>query len=261
MRYILITRRALSIGLVLILAAAFVLAGVSNQYASGTAAQAQARRLPVYCVETAEKKVAITFDAAWGAEDTAELLEILAEYNAHVTVFAVGDWVRKYPESVKAFYDAGHTIGLHTYSHKYSEVYASVDAYFEDLNKIGKIAEEQLGFVPCFIRFPGGASNKVSAQYCKGIMSRLVELVQEKGYQYYDWNLDSGDGAGKGTDELIRNSRTDKLNHIMLLCHDAGAKHETVEALPSIIEYYQQKGYEFRAIDRESYVVHHKVNN
>lgn len=51
------------------------------------------------------------------------------------------------------------------------------------------------------------------------------------------------------------------MNHIMLLCHDAGAKHETVEALPSIIEYYQQKGYEFRAIDRESYVVHHKVNN
>ena len=192
--------------------------------------------------------------------NTEEILKILDKYNVKATFFITGeDESHRY--LIKKAYDAGHTIGLHTYSHKYSEVYASVDAYFEDLNKIGKIAEEQLGFVPCFIRFPGGASNKVSAQYCKGIMSRLVELVQEKGYQYYDWNLDSGDGAGKGTDELIRNSRTDKLNHIMLLCHDAGAKHETVEALPSIIEYYQQKGYEFRAIDRESYVVHHKVNN
>ena len=206
-----------------------------------------------------EKVIYLTFDDGPSA-NTEEILKILDKYNVKATFFITGeDESHRY--LIKKAYDAGHTIGLHTYSHKYSEVYASVDAYFEDLNKIGKIAEEQLGFVPCFIRFPGGASNKVSAQYCKGIMSRLVELVQEKGYQYYDWNLDSGDGAGKGKDELIRNSRTDKLNHIMLLCHDAGAKHETVEALPSIIEYYQQKGYEFRAIDRESYVVHHKVNN
>ena len=91
MRYILITRRALSVGLVLILAAAFVLAGVSNQYASGTAAQAQSLRLPVYCVETAKKQIAITSDAALGAEDTAELLAILAQSDSHVPVYAVWD--------------------------------------------------------------------------------------------------------------------------------------------------------------------------
>ena len=151
MRYILITRRALSIGLVLILAAAFVLAGVSNQYASGTAAQAQARRLPVYCVETAEKKIAITFDAAWGAEDTAELLEILAEYNAHVTVFAVGDWVRKYPESVKAFYDAGHTIGNHSDSHKaYSEL--TYDELVADMEACSAAIEACTGTRVCCVR-------------------------------------------------------------------------------------------------------------
>lgn len=206
-----------------------------------------------------EKVVYLTFDDG-PSENTEEILEILDKYNAKATFFITGE-DKNHRDLIKKAYDAGHTIGLHTYSHKYSEVYASVDAYFKDLDKIGKIAEEQLGFVPCFIRFPGGSSNEVSTQYCKGIMSRLVDLVQEKGYQYYDWNLDSGDGAGKGKEELIRNSQTDQMNHIMLLCHDAGAKHETVEALPSIIEYYQQKGYEFRAIDRESYVVHHKVNN
>lgn len=206
-----------------------------------------------------EKVVYLTFDDG-PSENTEEILEILDKYNAKATFFITGE-DKNHRDLIKKAYDAGHTIGLHTYSHKYSEVYASVDAYFKDLDKIGKIAEEQLGFVPCFIRFPGGSSNEVSKQYCKGIMSRLVDLVQEKGYQYYDWNLDSGDGAGKGKEDLIRNSQTDQMNHIMLLCHDAGAKHETVEALPSIIEYYQQKGYEFRAIDRESYVVHHKVNN
>lgn len=217
------------------------------------------RPIGTTAVNDNEKVVYLTFDDG-PSENTEEILEILDKYNAKATFFITGE-DKNHRDLIKKAYDAGHTIGLHTYSHKYSEVYASVDAYFKDLDKIGKIAEEQLGFVPCFIRFPGGSSNEVSTQYCKGIMSRLVDLVQEKGYQYYDWNLDSGDGAGKGKEDLIRNSQTDQMNHIMLLCHDAGAKHETVEALPSIIEYYQQKGYEFRAIDRESYVVHHKVNN
>lgn len=210
-------------------------------------------------VNDEEKVIYLTFDDG-PSENTKEILDILAKYNVKATFFITGE-DKNHRDLIKTAYDAGHTIGLHTYSHNYSEVYASVDAYFKDLEKIGELAKEQLGFVPCFIRFPGGASNMVSAQYCKGIMSKLVDMVQEKGYQYYDWNLDSGDGAGQGKDELIKNSQTDKINHIMLLCHDAGAKHETVEALPSIIEYYQQKGYEFRPIDRESYVVHHGVNN
>lgn len=206
-----------------------------------------------------EKVVYLTFDDG-PSKNTKAILEILDKYNVKATFFITGE-DESHRDLIKEAYDAGHTIGLHTYSHKYSEVYASVDAYFKDLDKIGKIAEEQLGFVPCFIRFPGGASNMISAQYSKGIMTKLVDQVQEKGYQYYDWNLDSGDGAGKGKEDLICNSQTDELSHVMLLCHDAGAKEETVEALPSIIEYYQQKGYEFRPIDRESYVVHHAVNN
>ena len=89
-----------------------------------------------------------------------------------------------------------HTIGLHTYTHNYSKVYASVDAYFNDLNKVGKMVKGLIGFVPKYIRFPGGGSNMVSKKYTPGIMSVLVSEVQNRGYQYYDWNASTGDANG-----------------------------------------------------------------
>ncbi|HIY63703.1 MAG TPA: polysaccharide deacetylase [Candidatus Mediterraneibacter stercoripullorum] len=207
-----------------------------------------------------EKVVYLTFDDG-PSENTKTVLDILAQYDAKATFFITGQ-EEEYRYLIKEAYDAGHTIGLHSYTHEYDQVYASVDAYFEDLEKIGQVAEEQIGFVPCFIRFPGGSSNTVSAKYTKGIMSELVELVQKKGYQYYDWNISSGDGeSGTTKEELIKNSETDKYSHVMILFHDTAAKDATVEALPHILEYYKNLGYEFRAIDRESYVVHHGVNN
>lgn len=206
-----------------------------------------------------EKVVYLTFDDG-PSENTKRIIDILAQYDAKATFFITGsnEECRKY---IKEAYDAGHTIGLHTYTHEYSEVYASDDAYFADLERIGEVAKEQIGYVPCFIRFPGGSSNRVSAEFNNGIMSRLVEAVQEKGYQYYDWNLDSGDAAGCGREKIEENSTTEKLNHIMLLCHDTQAKDATVEALPYILEYYTSRGYKFKAIDRNSIICHHGVQN
>lgn len=206
-----------------------------------------------------EKVVYLTFDDG-PSENTQKVLDILDEYDAKATFFITGSHEECRP-LIKKAYEAGHTIGLHTYSHEYDEVYSSVDAYFKDLEKVGKVAEEQIGYVPCFIRFPGGSSNAVSKKYTKGIMTELAGLVEEKGYQYYDWNIDSGDGAGKSTEELKSNSTTDKFHHVMILFHDSQSKGNTVEALPSILEYYKERGYEFRAIDRESYVSHHSINN
>lgn len=206
-----------------------------------------------------EKVVYLTFDDG-PSENTKKILDILAEYDAKATFFITGanEQCRPY---IKEAYDAGHTIGLHTYTHNYDEVYESDDAYFADLEKVGEVAKEQIGFVPCFIRFPGGSSNMVSAQYNKGIMTRLVKSVQEKGYQYYDWNLDSGDAAGCGKEEIEQNATTDKINHVMILFHDTQTKDATVEALPYILKYYTDLGYEFRGIDRDSYVSHHSVQN
>lgn len=218
-------------------------------------------RMPVGTTEPEDDKkvVYLTFDDG-PSENTKKILDILEQYDAKATFFITGanEDCRHY---IKEAYDAGHTIGLHTYTHDYDKVYESDEAYYDDLEKIGNVAREQIGFVPCFIRFPGGSSNMVSAQYNKGIMSRLVESVAQKGYQYYDWNLDSGDAAGCGKGEIEQNAVTDKMNHIMILFHDTQTKDATVEALPKILEYYKEKGYEFQAIDRDSYVCHHSVQN
>ena len=206
-----------------------------------------------------EKVVYLTFDDGPSA-NTQRVLDILDQYDAKATFFITAQQPDYFP-MIKKVYDEGHTIGLHSYTHEYDQVYASVDAYFDDLEKIGEVAKEQLGFVPCFIRFPGGSSNTVSAKYTSGIMSELVKEVQDRGYQYYDWNASSGDGATKTAQELIQQATSYHSNNLILLCHDAQAKDTTVEALPSIIEYYQSQGYVFKALDRDSFVAHHSVNN
>ena len=206
-----------------------------------------------------EKVVYLTFDDG-PSENTKRIIDILAEYDAKATFFITGSNEECRPY-IKEAYEAGHTIGLHTYTHDYAGIYASEEAYFEDLEKVGEVAKEQIGYVPCFIRFPGGSSNMVSAKYSSGLMTKLVDAVQEKGYQYYDWNLDSGDAAGAGKDAIEENSTTEKLNHVMLLCHDTQAKDATVEALPYILKYYTERGYEFRGIDRTSITAHHGVQN
>lgn len=215
---------------------------------------------PVGTTEQSEEKVVyLTLDDG-PSENTQKVLDILDQYNCKATFFVTGE-MPEYKDMIKVAYDKGHTIGLHTYSHTYSKVYASVDAYFEDLDQIGQMVKDEIGYVPCFIRFPGGSSNTVSAKYTSGIMSELVKEVQERGYQYYDWNASSGDGATKTTQELIQQATSYHSNNLILLCHDAQAKDTTVEALPSIIEYYQSQGYVFKALDRDSFVAHHSVNN
>lgn len=210
--------------------------------------------------QTEEKIVYLTFDDG-PSGNTQKILDILDQYGCKATFFVTAEWP-EYKDMIKTAYDKGHTIGLHSYSHTYSQVYASEDAYFQDLNQIGQYVKDEIGYVPCFIRFPGGSSNTVSKKYTQGIMSALAQDVQAQGYQYYDWNGDSCDGeSNKSTAQLIKNATGLHANNIIILCHDAQAKVNTVSALPSIIEYYQGQGYTFKAIDRDSFVSHHKINN
>lgn len=208
-----------------------------------------------------EKVVYLTFDDG-PSENTKKIMDILAKYDAKATFFVTGR-NQDYNYLIKDAYNAGHTIALHTYSHEYSTVYASVDAYFDDLNKIGQMVKKEIGFVPHYIRFPGGSSNTVSRRYCQGIMSTLTKEVVEKGYQYYDWNGDSTDASGNNVpvSKLIANATSSKANNINILFHDTKAKSTTVEALPAIIENYLARGYRFEAINDNSFVPHQSINN
>ena len=206
------------------------------------------------------KVVYLTIDDG-PSENTQAVLDILDRYNCKATFFVTGI-CPDYAYQIKEEYRRGHTVGMHTYSHDYAQVYASVDSYFADLDQIAQVVREQIGYVPCFVRFPGGSSNAISADYCTGIMSALVNELPAAGYQYYDWNASTGDGSEHTADELYGYAcEFDDLENVVLLCHDSSTKQSTVEALPRIIEHYQDLGYTFEAIDRSSMVPHHGVSN
>lgn len=207
------------------------------------------------------KTVYLTFDDG-PSQNTGKILEILDHYQVKATFFVTGNG-QNYNHYIKEAHDKGHTIGLHTYSHQYSSVYSSINAYFSDLDQIGDMVEGLIGERPHFIRFPGGSSNTVSKKYCPGIMSELVKEVIDRGYQYYDWNVSSNDANGNTmpVQTIIDGATSGKSKNLVILFHDSASKTTTVEALPAIIEYYQNQGYTFSGIDDNAYTAHHGVNN
>lgn len=210
-----------------------------------------------------EKIVYLTFDDG-PSKNTQKILDILDKYNAKATFFVTGEngGSQNYRNLIKEAHDRGHTIALHTYTHDFA-IYKSVDSYFEDLNKVGNMVKDIIGYFPRYIRFPGGSSNTISRKYCKGIMSTLVDEVHARGFEYYDWNVGSGDASGNNVAEskIIKNSTGYSMKEINILMHDTAAKGTTVAALDDIIEHYAAKGYVFKGIDDNSYAPHHGTNN
>lgn len=208
-----------------------------------------------------QKVVYLTFDDG-PSENTEGVLDILDQYGINATFFVTGN-DPDYRDSIRDAYERGNTIGMHTMTHDYKTVYASEDAYFSDLDQVAQVVKDEIGYVPYLVRFPGGSSNTVSANYSSGLMTALSEDVPARGYQYYDWNVSSGDAAGNNVavDTIVDSSCVEGYSNIMLLCHDSNTKATTVEALPRIIQYYLDNGYTFAPIDRSTYVVHHRVGN
>lgn len=220
--------------------------------------------LPAYpeSIEKNEEKVVyLTFDDGPSA-NTGEVIDILKSYGVTATFFVTGNRP-EYNHFIKEAYDAGNTIGLHSFSHDYELIYSSVDAYFKDLNELGKMVEEITGEYPRYIRFPGGSSNMISANYTDGIMSTLTKEVIRRGFQYYDWNIGGIDASGNNVPaKLIYEDAIAYIeNNRNILFHDTDAKDTTIEALPEIIEYFLEEGYTIKAIDDTSFTPHHQVNN
>lgn len=203
----------------------------------------------------------LTFDDG-PSSNTLKILDILKKANAKASFFVVGSAKLDY---IKRIHAEGHTVALHANNHDYSKIYKSEKAYFEDLNKLSTKVKNLIGIEPKIIRFPGGSSNTTSKKYNKGIMTRLTKQVQQKGYVYVDWNVDSTDALKNNMPKAnilssIKKSSKGK-GDICVLMHDTGAKKTTVEALPEIISYLRAQGYQFKALTTESSIFHHGVNN
>ena len=206
-------------------------------------------------ISIGDKVIYLTFDDGPSVY-TKELLNILKEYNVKATFFVTGNGNREY---IKKAYDEGHSIGIHTYSHVYKNVYASEEAYFNDLEKVQKIIKEQTGEESRLVRFPGGSSNTVS-RFNKGIMTRLSKELERRGYKYFDWNVSSSDTVKSNSDDIANTviRRLKKGNNVVLQ-HDT--KYYSVKAVRKIIEYGLANGYTFAKLDVTSPTVHHGINN
>lgn len=202
----------------------------------------------------------LTFDDGPG-KYTEKVLDILSNYNIKATFFVTNQFP-EYQYVIGKESENGHSVGIHTYSHKWS-IYESVDSYLEDFNKIKDIIVKETGVEPKIFRFPGGSSNTVSKNYCKGIMTTLSKVMTEKGYTYFDWTFDSGDTNKKNnsTKTIIKNIKNNLKGdgEYVILMHDI--KKNTLEALPEIIEFALEHGYKFSSLNESSPTEHFKLAN
>ena len=155
----------------------------------------------------------------------------------------------------------GHSIAIHTYTHNYSYIYASVDNYFADLNNMQDKIKRLTGKETRLVRFPGGSSNTVSRKYTPGIMTTLANELEVRGYKYFDWNVSSGDaGETTSTAQVIKNVTSNlRSSYSNVLQHDV--KSFSVDAVESIIQYGLTNGYHFAPLDVTSPGAHQRINN
>lgn len=200
----------------------------------------------------------LTFDDGPGPH-TRELLDVLDEYGVKATFFVTDSG---YDETMGEIVSRGHSIGIHTVSHNYEEIYSSPQAYFSDLYQMQAIIRENTGITTTLMRFPGGSSNTVSRHACEGIMTTLTQAVEDAGFQYFDWNIDSDDaGRARKPETVVQNVKDGILAQGggVILQHDI---HDySVKAVEEIIVWALNNGYRFQPLTASSPGCHHGVNN
>lgn len=199
------------------------------------------KELPIYNVQTDKKQVALSFDAAWGNEDTSKILDILKKYDIHSTFFMTGKWAEKYPDDVKAIKNAGHDLGNHSESHKHMPE-LSTSEMTEEINKATERVKSLTGVTMNLFRAPYGDYD-----------NNLIIQAKSLGYYTIQWNVDSLDWKNYGADSIINTILNNKnlKNGSIILMHN-GAKY-TTEALPKVIEGLKEKGYEIVPVSQLIY--------
>jgi len=199
----------------------------------------------IYNSET--KRVFLTFDDGPSKSVTIPILDILKQENVKATFFLLGSRVDLYPNIVKRQYDEGHYLASHGYSHVYSQIYASPQSVLDEYNKSLASIRNAIGtneFNPHLFRFPGGYKGGKFFS----VKEQAAVLLEQNGVLNVDWNALTADSAGaKNTEEFIAELEKEvpKYNSVVVLMHDAGTKQATAEALPTIIQYFRDRGFEF----------------
>ena len=199
-----------------------------------------------FVTEESEKPVVyLTFDDGPSA-NTERVLDILKANDIKATFFVVNNNIEAHQHLYKRIVDEGHTLGIHTYSHQYTNIYSSVEEYLADFNKIFTKVYELTGVKPTVFRFPGGSINTYNQQ----IYFELISEMLRRGFVYYDWNVSSGDAGEAFTSAAIHSTVVsgcmNKEKSIVLM-HDSSTKHATVGALQGIIDSLKET-HEFRSI-------------
>ena len=200
----------------------------------------------------------LTFDDGPNSVYTPVILDVLKKYDVKATFFVTSAGP---DELIKREFDEGHAIGIHSSTHDYAKIYASSEAFWNDMNIVKDRVYNITGQYPTLLRFPGGVSNTVSKKYHKGIMTQLAKEVEDNGYAYFDWNLSSGDAGGTTDPEVeFKNVYTTltKTKGNVILMHDI--KKHTSLAIENIVKYGIENGYKFDVLNKDI-ICHQRINN
>lgn len=245
MRLWVISRRRCIVILSLII---LVFMGIMINSNTSVPASSGKRDLPIYCVDKGDEKIAsISFDAAWGNEDTEQLIEILEKNNVKATFFVVGEWVDKYPESVKALSDAGHEVMNHSDTHPHM-TQLSPEKMREELTNCNNKIEGVTGIKPVLFRAPYGDYN-----------NEVIQTIRECGCYTIQWDVDSLDWKDLSAAEITKRVTEKVKPGSIVLFHNA-AKH-TPEALPGILEKLQSDGYNIVPISQLIFTDNYTIDN
>ena len=203
------------------------------------------RSLPIYSVQTEEKKIAISFDCAWGVDHTEKLLAYMAEYNVRCTFFAVQFWVEKYPQYVQKIVEAGHEMGTHSRTHSYMSKLSKTQIQ-DELTTSKEAIEKLTNKKVTLFRPPYGDYNNL-----------LIDTCKEMGIFPIQWDVDSLDWKNLSAQEIASRVVAGAKNGSIILCHNNGM--HTAEALPIIFSTLQDRGFTFVPISeliyKENYTI------
>ena len=204
---------------------------------------------PLDASQAPAQVIYLTFDDGPSVQ-TGKVLEILARENIKATFFIVGRSGAASPDTLRAMVKAGHTVGMHSWSHEYKTIYASVEAFLADMYKVFTLIRDETGVTPTYFRFPGGSTNS----YDYGIYQDITAEMLRRGFVPCDWNMSAQDATKTPLppEQIVANVLSaGNVARGVVLMHDSKPRATTVEALPDLIAALRQRGYTFAPLTPE----------